>query len=60
MVSLKKIKSTRKGSVRDYNANKSKLQIYYNTGKELSEAGKHYGEGIVKTYCKKLTKEFGK
>ena len=46
--------------VRDYNANKSKLETYYNIGKELSEAGKHYGEGIVKTYAEKLTKEFGK
>ena len=46
--------------VRDYNANKSKLETYYNIGKELSEAGKHYGEGIVKTYSEKLTSEFGK
>ena len=46
--------------VRDYNANKSKLETYYNIGKELSEAGKHYGEGIVKTYAEKLTNEFGK
>ena len=46
--------------VRDYNANKSKLETYYNIGKELAEADKHYGEGIVKTYAEKLTKEFGK
>ena len=46
--------------VRDYNANKSKLETYYNIGKELSEAGKHYGEGIVKTYSEKLTSEFRK
>ena len=46
--------------VRDYNANKSKLETCYNIGKELSEAGKHYGEGIVKTYAVKLTNEFGK
>ena len=46
--------------VRDYNANKSKLETYYNIGKEFAEAGKHYGEGIVKTYFEKLTKEFGK
>ncbi len=46
--------------VRDYNANKSKLETYYNIGKELAEAGKHYGEGIVKRYSEKLTKEFGK
>ena len=46
--------------VRDYNANKSKLETNYNIGKELSEAGKHYGEGIIKTYSEKLTNEFGK
>ena len=45
--------------VRDYNANKSKLETYYNIGKELSEAGKHYGEGIVKKYAIELTNEFG-
>ena len=45
--------------VRDYNANKSKLETYYNIGKELSEAGKHYGEGIVKKYAIELANEFG-
>ena len=29
-------------------------------GKLLSEAGKHYGEGIIKEYSKRLTSEFGK
>ena len=46
--------------VRDYNANKSKLETYYNIGKELAEAGKHYGEGIIKKYAENLTKEFGR
>lgn len=46
--------------VRDYSANKSKLETNYNIGKELSEAGKHYGEGIVKKYAKELTRKFGK
>ena len=32
----------------------------YNIGKELAEAGKHYGEGIVKKYAKELTRKFGK
>ena len=45
--------------VRDYSANKSRLETNYNIGKELAEAGKHYGEGIVKKYAKELTKEFG-
>ena len=31
----------------------------FEVGKILSEAGKHYGEGIIKEYSKKLTKEIG-
>ena len=46
--------------VKDYSKNKSDLTTYYNVGKLLSEAGKHYGEGIIKEYSEKLTKEFDK
>ena len=46
--------------VKDYSKNKSDLTTYYNVGKLLSEAGKHYGEGIIKEYSIKLTKELGK
>ena len=46
--------------VKDYSKNKSDLSTYYNVGKLLSEAGKHYGEGIIKEYSKRLTLEFGK
>ena len=46
--------------VKDYSKNRSDLNTYYNVGKLLSEAGKHYGEGIIKEYAKRLTKEFGK
>ncbi len=46
--------------VRDYSANKSKLETYYKIGKELAEAGKHYGEGIIKKYSVDLKNEFGK
>ena len=41
--------------VKDYSKNKSDLTTYYNVGKMLAEAGKHYGEGIIKEYSKKLT-----
>ena len=43
--------------VKTYSINKSDLNIYYNVGKMLSEAGKHYGEGIIKEYSKKLITE---
>ena len=46
--------------IKDYSKNRSDLQAYYNIGKLLAEAGKHYGEGIIKEYSKKLTLEFGK
>ena len=46
--------------VKDYSKNKSDLKTYYNVGKMLSEAGKHYGKSIIKNYSKKLTNEIGK
>ena len=46
--------------VKDYSKNKSDLNTYYEVGRLLSEAGKHYGEGIIKEYSKKLTNELGK
>ena len=46
--------------VKDYSKNKSDLTTYYNVGKLLSEAGKHYGEGIIKEYSERLTKELNK
>ena len=44
--------------VKNYSINKSDLTTYYNVGKLLSEAGKHYGEGIIKEYSKRLINEF--
>ena len=46
--------------VKDYSKNRSDLNNYYNVGKLLAEAGKHYGEGIIKEYSKRLTEELGK
>ena len=46
--------------VKNYSINKSDLNTYYNVGKILSEAGKHYGEGIIKEYSKRLTNDLGK
>ena len=46
--------------VKDFSKNKSDLKTYYNVGKILSDAGKHYGEGIIKEYSIKLTNELGK
>ena len=46
--------------IKDYSKNKSDLTTYYNVGKLLSEAGKHYGEGIIKEYSERLSKELNK
>lgn len=46
--------------VKNYSINKSDLDTYYNVGKILSEAGKHYGEGIINEYSKRLTNDLGK
>ena len=45
--------------VKDYSKNRSDLNTYYNVGKLLAEAGKHYGEGIIKEYSRRLTIEIG-
>ena len=46
--------------VKDYSKNKSDLTTYYNVGKLLSEAGKHYGEGIIKEYSERLSNDLNK
>jgi len=45
---------------KDYSKNKSDLNTYYEVGKMLSNAGKHYGEGIINKYSVKLVKEVDK
>ena len=44
--------------VKDYSKNISDLDTYYNVGKLLNEAGKQYGEGIIKEYSFRLTQEW--
>ncbi len=41
--------------VKDYSKNRSDLNTYYNVGKLLTEAGKHYGEGVINEYAERLT-----
>lgn len=45
---------------REYANNRNDLNTYYRVGKILTEAGKHYGEGIIKEYSVELTRELGK
>ena len=46
--------------IKNYSINKSDLTTYYNIGKLLNDAGKNYGESIIKKYSVKLPNEFGK
>ena len=46
--------------VKNYSINRSDLNTYYNVGKILSEAGKHYGENIIGDYANKLKIELNK
>ena len=46
--------------VKDYSKERNKIITYFEVGKLLDEAGKHYGENIIKEYSLKLINEVGK
>ena len=46
--------------IKDYSKERYKIQTYYEVGKLLSEAGNHYGEGIIKKYSEKLMNDINK
>lgn len=46
--------------VKIYSMNRNDLKTYYDVGKLLNDAGKHYGEKIISNYSKRLTLELGK
>ena len=56
----KLIKNEVSKKVREYVNNKNDLTTYYEVGKLLALAGKHYGEGIIKEYSVRLQKDIGK
>ena len=45
--------------VKNYSINKNELDTYYKVGKLLLEAGKKYGESIIKDYSINLTNDLG-
>jgi len=45
---------------KDYSKERHRVITYYEIGKLLSEAGKSYGDGIIKEYSNKLTLELNK
>ena len=46
--------------VKDYSKERNKVITYYEIGKLLNEAGKHYGDNIIEEYSKRLVIEVGK
>ena len=46
--------------IKDHSKERNKLTTYYEVGKLLSEAGKHYGENIIEKYSKKLIIDVGR
>ena len=46
--------------VKNYSINRSDLTTYYNVGKLLAEAGKHYGENVIGKYANKLKIDLNK
>ena len=46
--------------VKDYSKEQHRVKTYFEIGKLLSDAGKHYGENIIGEYAKRLEIDFGK
>lgn len=46
--------------VKDYSKDRNKVNVYFEIGKLLSEAGKEYGKNIIKQYSENLMIEVGK
>ena len=46
--------------IKDYSKERHRVLTYFEIGKLLHEAGKHYGEGIIRKYSLSLEREFGK
>ena len=59
-IKTKLIENENYAKIKDYSKERYKLNTYYEIGKILSEAGKHYGEDIIGQYAIKLQDEVGK
>ena len=46
--------------VKDYSKERNRVKTYFEIGKLLSEAGKHYGKDVIGQYSQKLMNEVGK
>lgn len=48
------------GNIKDYSKERNRVKTYFEVGKLLSEAGKHYGKDVIGEYAKMLVIEVGK
>ena len=46
--------------VKDYSKERNRVNTYYEVGRLLNDAGKHYGESIINKYAEKLMNDVGK
>ena len=46
--------------VKDYSKDRNKVNVYFEIGKLLNDAGKEYGKNIIKQYSEKLVIDVGK
>ena len=46
--------------VKDYSKERNRVEVYFEIGRLLSEAGKEYGKNIIKQYSERLIIEVGK
>ena len=46
--------------IKDYSRERHRVETYYEVGKLLSKAGRHYGDDIIGKYSEKLMVEIGK
>jgi len=54
------IKSEIYDRAKDYSKDRHKVKVYFEIGRLLNEAGKHYGKNVIKQYAEKLIIEVGK
>ena len=59
-IKTKLIENENYAKIKEYSKENHKVKTYFEIGKLLHEAGKHYGENIIGQYAIKLQKEFGK
>ena len=58
-IKTKLIENENYARIKDYSKERHKVITYYEIGKLLLEAGKHYGENIIGKYAEKLREEVG-